>query len=95
MGTEIELGKWKVKRLNELNWQVYELREIKDGPMSKRGGETDWVKCDAYFGKLENAIEWVYDRETGEMGRKTLKGAIAQMRRIRTQLANEIREALA
>lgn len=96
MRTEIELGKWKVKRIDRLNWQVFELREIKDKPGAKRAGEVDWVGCPAFFAKPEHALEWIYDHETADMGvRKSLKDAVAQMRCIRTQLVNELREALA
>ena len=95
MRTEIELGKWKVKRIDRMNWQVFELREIKDKPGAKRAGEVDWVGCPAFFAKPEHAFEWIYDQETVDMGlRKSLKDAVSQMRAIRTQLVNEIRKAL-
>ena len=100
MRTEIELGKWKVKRIDRLNWQVFELREVKQegrgkGAGTNRKGETDWMACPAFFAKPEHALEWIYDQKAADMGlRKSLKDAVAQMRCIRTQLVNELREAL-
>jgi len=94
--TEITFGRWKVKRIDSLNWQVFEWREIKESSKTKRGGETDWMAHPAYFSKLENALEWVYDKETEDMGiKKSLKTAVAQMRTIKTQLMADIRDALA
>lgn len=94
--TEITVGRWKVKRIDSMNWQVFELREVKDRPGAKRAGETAWMACPAYFAHLEYALEWVYERETADMGvRRDLKDAVKQMRAIKTELVNAVRAAMA
>lgn len=99
--TEITVGRWKVKRVDSMNWQVFELREIKHegrgkGAGANRKGEVDWMACPAFFAHLEYALEWIYERETADMGaRRDLKDAVKQMRAIKTELVGAVRAAMA
>jgi hypothetical protein len=45
-----------VKRIDSLNWQLFERRQIKDNNKTKRGGETDWMPIQAFFGTLKPAL---------------------------------------
>jgi len=93
--TEIEFGRWRVKRIDSMNWQVFQLREVKANHNAKRAGETDWMACPAYFGKLEYALEWCLDREADDMGRRELKDAVRQLRAIKSEFLRELKGALA
>ena len=54
--TEIIVGDFMVKRIDSLNWQLFERRQIKDNHKTKRGGETDWMPIQAIFGTLKPAL---------------------------------------
>ena len=54
--TEIIIGDFMVKRIDSLNWQLFERRQIKDSHNTKRGGETDWMPIQAFFGTLKPAL---------------------------------------
>lgn len=54
--TEIIIGDFMVKRIDSLNWQLFERRQIKDNNKTKRGGETDWMPIQAFFGTLKPAL---------------------------------------
>lgn len=58
---EIVIGDLKIVRIDSLNWQVFELREIKDKGNTKRAGETDWMALPAFFGNIKHAL--VYAKE--------------------------------
>ena len=97
--TEIQVNaRWKVARFDDLNWRVFEYREVRkqNNGRASREGEYDWMPCDAWFGHLEYAIEWIYERETADMGvHRDLKSAIRQMKSIKEQLADDVRKAVA
>ena len=54
--TEIIVGDFMVKRIDSLNWQLFERRQIKDNNKTKRGGETDWMPIQAFYGTLRPAL---------------------------------------
>ena len=54
--TEIIIGDFMVKRIDSLNWQLFERRQIKDNNKTKRGGETDWMPIQAFYGTLRPAL---------------------------------------
>ena len=54
--TEIIIGDFMVKRIDSLNWQLFERRQIKDNNKTKRGGETDWMPIQAFFGTIKPAL---------------------------------------
>ena len=54
--TEIIIGDFMVKRIDSLNWQLFERRQIKDNNKTKRGGETDWMPIQAFLGTLRPAL---------------------------------------
>ena len=55
---EIVIGDFKVRKIDAMNWQVFERRELKAGraDVKSREGEIDWVALPAYFGTLKPAI---------------------------------------
>lgn len=57
--TEIIIGDMMIKRIDSLNWQLFERREIKkqNNPNFKsREGEIDWIPIQAFFGTLRPAL---------------------------------------
>ena len=58
---EIFIGDLKIVRVDKLNWQIFELCEIKDKGNTKRAGETDWMALPAFFGNIKHAL--VYAKE--------------------------------
>lgn len=54
--TEIIVGDFMVKRIDSLNWQIFERRQIKDNHKTKRGGETDWMPIHAFYGTIKPAL---------------------------------------
>lgn len=57
--TEIIIGDLKIVKVDRLNWQIFECREIKkqNNPNFKnREGETDWMALPVFFGTLKPAL---------------------------------------
>ena len=54
--TEIIIGDFMVKRIDSLNWQLFERRQIKSKNPKARNGETDWMPIQAFFGTLKPAL---------------------------------------
>lgn len=54
--TEIIIGDLKIVRIDSMNWQIFEYRKVKDNNKTKRGGETDWIPIQAFFGTLRPAL---------------------------------------
>ena len=57
---EIVIGDLKIVRIDSLNWQVYELREVGKAHRgnSNREGETDWMPLPAFFGTIKSALKY-------------------------------------
>lgn len=90
--TTIEFGKWRVTRIDPLNWQLFERAAIKKG---KRAGETDWKPRSNYFGKLVDAVRFARDREFEQGGYDgSLDGAIGELRRLDERFVSAIRKAV-
>ena len=56
---EIIVGDFMVKRIDSMNWQIFERREIaenKNPKKNKRVGEIDWVALPAFYGTLKPAL---------------------------------------
>ena len=93
--TEIIAGRWKVKRTDPRNWQVFELREVKESAKTDRAGEIDWMACPAFFGELAYALEWCADRETENLGlQKDLKAAAKAVKASRDAFLAQVEKAL-
>lgn len=53
---EIIIGSLKIKRVDDLNWQIFEWREIKSNAPKARKGETDWIPMQAFYSSLKHAL---------------------------------------
>lgn len=54
--TEIIIGDLMIKRMDSLNWQIFEKREIKSNAPKARKGEIDWIPLQAFYGTLKPAL---------------------------------------
>lgn len=97
--TEIIVGDLKVKRVDSMNWQVFERREIKESRNpnggKSRAGEVDWVALPAFFGTLKPAVmrARVIHRERG-LDAGDLDGAVKQLGRLDAEFEKKLDEAL-
>lgn len=97
--TEIQLhDEWKVVRIDSMNWQVFQLREIKESNkpgVKKRGGEIDWVALPAYFGTVAAAAGYVYDKLEDKAGKKNIKQLMDFMKREREKMVKAVEKVTA
>jgi len=96
--TEILLhDDWKVVRIDSMNWQVHQLREIKensDPKKNKRAGEVDWVAMPNYFGTVQDAAGFVHDRLADKAGKKNLEEFTTFMAKERKKVVDAVRKAV-
>ena len=93
--TEIQLhDDWKVVKIDSMNWQVCQLREIKENnnPKAKRAGEVDWVAMPNYFGTVQDAAGFVHDHLADKAGRKNLEEFTAFMAKERKKVVDAVRK---
>lgn len=92
--TEILLhDEWKVVRIDSMNWQVHQLREIKETKkpgVKKRAGEIGWVALPAYFGSLPAAAGYVYDKLPDKAGKRNVKQLINFMKSEREKVMRAV-----
>lgn len=79
--TKIIVGDFMVKRIDSMNWQIFERRKLNrsQNPNNKsREGEIDWVALPAFYGTLKPALVRMKElhRDRGIV-RGDLKAAIA------------------
>lgn len=95
------LGRYEIRpSTGGLDFSVYEYREIRKAPLSgsrksPESNETGWVHTGKYAYDIPHAIEIIYEREIKRVSPdelQDLKSAIAQMRRIKTELINSIKQ---
>ena len=90
--TEIQINeRWKVVRIDSLNWCVYEWRDgEKDG-----ANVTDWFSTKHYFGQLSPALRWITEEQINDSGEKyDLMQAVSAIETSNLKLAKDIRAAL-
>ena len=93
--TEIIIGDMKIVRIDSLNWQVFERREIKDNHKTKRGGQIDWIPCPAFFGGLLPALNYAKERNrNNKLVSGELKDAIAQIEQLDRDFLREAQKAV-
>lgn len=89
---------FKVVRINNLNWQVFEYKELKaprNPALANREGEFDWVAMPNYFGQLAPALRWIAEEQINNSGEKyDLMQAVSAIETSNLKLANDIRKAL-
>ena len=95
--TEITIGDFMVRRVDSMNWQVFERRELKAGRVDRRSreGEVDWVGLPAYFGTLAPAVAKVrsiYVERGIETG--SLDDALARMAELDAEFTKALGKAL-
>lgn len=90
--TEIVLDDWKLVRVDQMNWQVFERREVKpkDGPP-----RVDWVGLPAFFGDIGHAARYMLQRAFGGSGYVgDLAGAVEEFGRIADNLEKSVTRAV-
>ena len=91
--TAITVGNWRFKRIDSLNWQVFERREVLAG---KRKGEVDWTSRPSYFGELVNAVQFARNREFDRKGDfESFDAVLGEMRAIDARFVRELKAAVA
>jgi hypothetical protein len=94
---EIVIGDFKVKKTDAMNWQVFELRELKAGRAGtkSREGEVDWVALPAYFGTLKPAIVKVRNLYIErKIDVSSLDGLIGEIERLDAKFAKMLAKAV-
>ena len=94
---EIVIGDFMVKRVDSMNWQVFERRELKAGRADRRSreGEVDWVGLPAFYGTLAPAVAKVRSIHA-ERGIETgsLDDALARMAELDAEFMKTLGKAL-
>ncbi len=86
------LDTYEVRRMDALNWRVWQHKELTSG---KRKGERDWVGLDSYHTSLASAVGWIAEnaaRETYAKVDADLEGALCIMREIEQDIAKHARK---
>ena len=90
--TTIEFGRWRIRRIDSKNWQLFEYRIILSGA---RAGDVDWVGLDSFHGSLLPALEDARKREFEQSGYTgDLDGAIKAIKRTDREFLNGLRKAM-
>lgn len=96
--TEIIIGDLKIVKVDKLNWQIFELREIKKqiNPNCKsREGETDWMPHQAFFGTLKPALVKAKEINRGRnIPTGDLNAAIAAIEKADADFIKQVDKAL-
>lgn len=84
----------KVVKVDSLNWQIFEYREIEDRPGAKRAGERDWCGLPCYFSSLKYAMLRLLDVDIAMSGEgMTLEDAIKRIERCERKIAKSVADA--
>lgn len=84
--------RYKVVRIDSLNWQVFEFREIKN---KQRAGQKDWVALPRFYGKLTDALAGIARHGNSDAcGSMTLDEAVRAIEKSNERLAREIEKAV-
>ena len=84
----------KAVKVDSLNWQIFEYREIEDKPNAKRAGERDWCGLPCYFGSLKYAMLRLLDVDIATSGESmTLEDAIKRIERCERKIAKAVADA--
>ncbi len=93
--TEIIVNdRYKVVRVDSMNWQIFEYREIKDRAKAKRAGELDWIGLPYFFGDLKYALIRLLNLNVATSGESmTLDEAVSRIEAIERQIAKVAKKA--
>lgn len=94
---EIIVGDWKVKKIDSLCWQLFELREISknNNPKAKRAGKKDWMPMPAYYSTLKPAFVKLKElHRERNLGTAELDEAIARIEKSDRAFEKAITKAL-
>lgn len=91
MKTVRVLEDFEARRMDSLNWRVWQRKVLESG---KRKGEVDWVGLESYHTTLCAAVEWIARHAPREEYAKVdadLEGAIGIMRDIERDMRRHAR----
>ena len=93
---EIVIGDLKIVRIDSLNWQVFELREVKDSHKTKRAGQTDWMPLPAFFGTVKSALRYAKERNRNKnLDVHDLDAAVKRIAYLDAQFTDAVKKAIA
>lgn len=59
----LEVGRYRITRVDASNLRAYEWRTVVGKGRNKDAGPRErWVPLEAYFGTMDAALAWLYDR---------------------------------
>lgn len=98
--TEIIVSdRYKVVRIDSMNWQIFEYRKIKESlnaEQSKRAGEYDWCAMPIYYGNLKYALLRLIDLDVATDGESmTLEQAVRHIRQVERNIVKAVEKASA
>jgi hypothetical protein len=60
--------KWTIRKMNELNWQVWEWQDggetVSRGRYAGQEKQAKWIPLESYHGSLRNAVKWLVNHAT-------------------------------
>lgn len=92
--TCIQVGeRWRIVRRDELNWQLWELKKIKDTGKARgtdRVGTLQWQPLQRFYNRPELAAQYILDHSTDEAGKMTAQQFIELSRETVKKLSRQI-----
>lgn len=92
----IVLDNWKVVKVNSLNWQVFELKEVGKpvgDDMPSREGELAWYSHEAYFATPAYAVLYIWNHCADNLGKQTIKSFVAEMGKMADTIIRQVGKA--
>lgn len=80
---------FKLCAVDNLNWQVFEYREVK----KKDGGAAkEWIALPSYHAKVSTAVLWIYDYlpKSRNADRKNLKELIEELNAVAADVGKHV-----
>lgn len=73
----LTVGRYRIERMDRYNLRAYEWRMVEaKGRYAGREPTEKWVPLEAYFGTLDAALAWLYDRiVSDEIGKRDMDAA--------------------
>ncbi len=93
--TTIDLGRYRLVRLDRKNWLMEEFREPRgNGAGSAKSGEPRWRSMGVYFGSIGAGVSWLLEHEMlNGGGEYDLGGAVARFGEIAAELRHHVNVA--
>ncbi len=90
--------KYELRRVDDMNMQLYEFREVDTSKSHRYGSEerTEWRATGNFFQTVESACLFVFKRMQCESGYEgDLRGAVSAIERMKDEIVDNVRRAVA